>query len=559
MSVHKKRRKVEICHNCHTILTPEDNFCSNCGQENHDLKVGLGQLLYDVFEGITNFDTKFYNTAKSIFAQPGKITKDFLEGRRARYVPPIRLYLLTSFVFFLAFDELIDKAIADGSDTTKGLIDGLTGRSRGNNDNSDDNEAQETQNAQANKKLASIKLEQRLKKLGKKNQITNLKALLDSAVVHEDSAKQAALKEKIQLAEKELAKIKKEDNGINAASKFIKYVTEFKVSSSEILDEMNVARDDTLRQIIDSLPEAQHRPLLIDIQKQLAYDTLNAEEMFEVDDDLKKYFTEKMGRTGKFEYTLILHSIKNKAVVKLNINNVIIPVKGSDGEVRNTAYKKRILTMSNDELDSLITKEELKTSPFMFLKRGLLRNTTYYELALNEDAEKAISEIIHFGVGVISFMMFILMPIVGLMLKVVYSKRMHSAFSYPFRWIRYIMDWVLYILRMRKQRKYTRIPMLVEGHTRFYYEHLIFSIHIHSVFLLMVMLIVGIGVWLGYWQMSLGIAMIGFMIYFMVSLKVVYRQGWFKTFFKSVLLLFMYSFTFILVLTITGSIKFALQ
>jgi hypothetical protein len=60
------------------MLKPEDNFCSNCGQENHDLKVGMGQLLYDVFEGFTNFDTKFYNTAKSIFSQPGKITKDFL-------------------------------------------------------------------------------------------------------------------------------------------------------------------------------------------------------------------------------------------------------------------------------------------------------------------------------------------------------------------------------------------------------------------------------------------------------------------------------------------------
>jgi hypothetical protein len=93
------------------MLKPEDNFCANCGQENHDLKVGVGQLLYDVFEGFTNFDTKFYNTAKSIFSQPGKITKDFLEGRRARYVPPIRLYFIVSFVFFIAFDELVEMGL----------------------------------------------------------------------------------------------------------------------------------------------------------------------------------------------------------------------------------------------------------------------------------------------------------------------------------------------------------------------------------------------------------------------------------------------------------------
>ncbi len=41
MSIHKKRRKVAICHNCHTILRLENNFCPHCGQENHDLKVPI--------------------------------------------------------------------------------------------------------------------------------------------------------------------------------------------------------------------------------------------------------------------------------------------------------------------------------------------------------------------------------------------------------------------------------------------------------------------------------------------------------------------------------------
>jgi hypothetical protein len=59
------------------MLKPEDNFCANCGQENHDLKVGVGQLLYDVFEGFTNFDTKFYNTAKSIFLNQAKLPRIF--------------------------------------------------------------------------------------------------------------------------------------------------------------------------------------------------------------------------------------------------------------------------------------------------------------------------------------------------------------------------------------------------------------------------------------------------------------------------------------------------
>ena len=82
MSIHKNRRKVEACHNCHNMLKlSEDNFCANCVIRNHDLEVG-GQLLYDVLKDFTNFDTKFYDTAKLNFFrnQCAKITfKDFLK------------------------------------------------------------------------------------------------------------------------------------------------------------------------------------------------------------------------------------------------------------------------------------------------------------------------------------------------------------------------------------------------------------------------------------------------------------------------------------------------
>ena len=114
MSINKKRRKVEICHNCHTILSLENNFCPHCGQENHDLKVPIGHLAFEVFEGFTHFDTKFYNTMRAILFSPGKITKDFLEGRRGRYVPPIRLYFLISFIFFLGLGSMVELVVKEG-------------------------------------------------------------------------------------------------------------------------------------------------------------------------------------------------------------------------------------------------------------------------------------------------------------------------------------------------------------------------------------------------------------------------------------------------------------
>jgi Protein of unknown function (DUF3667) len=116
----KTRRKIGICPNCSTILKSEDNYCSLCGQENHDLKVPVGHLVYETVESITHFDTKLYTTLKAIFTSPGKITSDFLTGKRARHVHPIRFYVFISFIFFLLINKNVDKTIEDPS-LKKGL------------------------------------------------------------------------------------------------------------------------------------------------------------------------------------------------------------------------------------------------------------------------------------------------------------------------------------------------------------------------------------------------------------------------------------------------------
>jgi hypothetical protein len=144
-------------------------------------------------------------------------------------------------------------------------------------------------------------------------------------------------------------------------------------------------------------------------------------------------------------------------------------------------------------------------------------------------------------------------------LKIIYSKRTHSFISYPFRLIRYIWDWILYLIRFRKIRKYRHIPHVFFGHTRYYYEHLIFSIHIHAVFFLMLMIFVGGGIVLGFGGQVAIATLLGFFVYFIVSLKTVYRQGILKTLFKSVILFIMYVYSFIMILVFTGMFKFALS
>ncbi len=99
----KKRKKTHHCHNCETAFDETDNFCRKCGQENHDLKVPIPHILEEIFEGLTHFDNKFFTTIKSIFSKPGLITKDFLDGKRTRFVPPLRLFFFISTTYFFLY------------------------------------------------------------------------------------------------------------------------------------------------------------------------------------------------------------------------------------------------------------------------------------------------------------------------------------------------------------------------------------------------------------------------------------------------------------------------
>jgi Protein of unknown function (DUF3667) len=532
MSIHKKRRKVEICHNCHTILSLENNFCPQCGQENHDLKVPIGHLAFEVFEGFTHFDTKFYNTMRSIFLSPGKITKDFLEGRRGRYVPPVRLYFLISFVFFLGLGSAVDLALENGSKFLGDFIS--SGFITIDTDDKTDKPKKELK-----KNLEKAKQELvRIQKLGDTTGLFEAREAINQA--------NAGLKlyEKI------------EKKAIESSI----FVNKNSVSVGEILDEMNVQKNDTLRILIETLSEEKQHLRLIDIQKQIIADTINTEEFSEISPEMRTYFTETIGKKRQLQYSLNLYALKNNASIKINYNaDTVITIKGSNGSLENTAYLRKVLTMNDSQLDSLNGKNGQVNVITPFLSRGFLKNLTYYQLAFSEDGQKASAELAQLAIGVFSLMMFILMPIVALLLKIIYSKRSHSFISYPFRFIRYIWDWLLYLIRFRKIRKYRHVPHVFFGHTRYYYEHLIFSIHIHAVFFLMLMIFVGGGIILGFGGQAALATVIGFLVYFIVSLKTVYRQGILKTLFKSVILFFMYVTSFFMILTFTGIFKFALS
>ena len=105
--------KLTVCPNCGTQLGPDNNFCPSCGQENHEVKLPLGHILYEFVESITHFDNKLWNSLKAIFTRPGKMTAEFLEGKRIRYVPPARLYVFVSVIFFFLIGRFADYQVEE--------------------------------------------------------------------------------------------------------------------------------------------------------------------------------------------------------------------------------------------------------------------------------------------------------------------------------------------------------------------------------------------------------------------------------------------------------------
>jgi len=96
----KKRRKFTQCPNCGYTFEEVNNYCPNCGQENHDLNVPVKHLIAEFFEGTIHFDTKVWRTLQLLLLKPGLLTEKFNIGQRASYVPPFRLYVFISIIFF---------------------------------------------------------------------------------------------------------------------------------------------------------------------------------------------------------------------------------------------------------------------------------------------------------------------------------------------------------------------------------------------------------------------------------------------------------------------------
>lgn len=89
------------CANCGAPM--EGEYCGSCGQRRfrpEDRR--LAALLRDGFDALTDLDGRLWRSLRALMLQPGRIARDWSDGRRAYWISPIRLFLLANLLYFLA-------------------------------------------------------------------------------------------------------------------------------------------------------------------------------------------------------------------------------------------------------------------------------------------------------------------------------------------------------------------------------------------------------------------------------------------------------------------------
>ena len=86
-----------VCTDCSEPVS--GNFCANCGQPTHVHRTLL-HLGEELLHGVMHFDARIWRTLPLLALDPGKLTREWIEGKRTRYVSPLAMFLFTVFLMF---------------------------------------------------------------------------------------------------------------------------------------------------------------------------------------------------------------------------------------------------------------------------------------------------------------------------------------------------------------------------------------------------------------------------------------------------------------------------
>lgn len=91
------------CLNCGHNLDISDRFCPQCSQANSTKKLGIKDFIEEFFSNFIAYDSKLWKTLSALLFRPGRITQDYIAGKRTAYTNPFRFLLSLGIIYFLMF------------------------------------------------------------------------------------------------------------------------------------------------------------------------------------------------------------------------------------------------------------------------------------------------------------------------------------------------------------------------------------------------------------------------------------------------------------------------
>lgn len=114
-----------VCLNCKAPLSGA--FCARCGQRDVPPYPSVRELAMDAVTEFSGWDGRLASTLRKLVRRPGMLTREFLEGRRARYISPVRLYLVASLVYFVLAANAPEVMLESGQTMFMGITFGAPG------------------------------------------------------------------------------------------------------------------------------------------------------------------------------------------------------------------------------------------------------------------------------------------------------------------------------------------------------------------------------------------------------------------------------------------------
>ncbi len=99
------------CLNCGTAL--QGKFCHACGQRDFDFRRSFWSMLHEALESLFHVDGRFTRSVVELLFVPGRLTRGFLLGKRSSQVPPLRLYLFVTLVYFITLPLRTDFTVPE--------------------------------------------------------------------------------------------------------------------------------------------------------------------------------------------------------------------------------------------------------------------------------------------------------------------------------------------------------------------------------------------------------------------------------------------------------------